>query len=226
MPRHPNKKTPLRLFREQTGHSQKSFAYALAEHVELSPETYKSYELGARTLPLTLAIKLMLLYGVDPHSIRSAAGTPIDLAGHPYSRRSFDTWPGERAYDAQGLPDIIQRATDRLIRMLLAARRAGRFTLALQMLDESLKRMQDELRLEKHYRTLSDDKLPFEQWSPIQIYTAGAPVKAPEAAAFPLANSTLRSMGNLIAEQNICRGKDRREFDRKENEFFSRKRRP
>jgi hypothetical protein len=225
MPRHPKNRTPLRIFREQTGHSQKSFAQAISKHLDLSPEMYKAYELGARGLPLAAAIRLMLLYGVDPHSIMTETGVPRDISGRPYSRHSFDTWPGERVYDARALPDIIQRATDRLIRMLLSARRAGRFTLALQMLDESLAKMQDDLLLEAHYQALSNENLPFEQWSPIKIYTAGAPVKIPEQADFPLASSALRTMDDLISKKQICRGKNREEFDAKEGEFFSGKRR-
>lgn len=197
----------------------------IGEIIGLNQVTYKAYELGARSLPSRIAVQLMLLYGVDPDSITKKSGIPKDIAGKPYSKSSFDTWPGERIYDEETLPRIIQRLTDRLIRMLLAARRANRFTLALQMLDECLAEMQHDLLLEEHCRVLSDKKLPFEKWNPIKVYVAGAPVRQPEMAEFPLAQAALRTMQDLMDKRKVCLGRKREDFDEKELKFFSHRRR-
>ena len=226
MSRAPKENTPLRIFREATGHSQKTFGIRLETEFGLSPKTYKAYENWVRALPERIAYRLMIQYGVDPESILVKVGIPKDLAGHVYSRSSYKTWPGERIYDFEFLPQIIQRATDRLIRMLLAARRAGHFTLALQILDNSIWTMQQKLSLEEHYRAITNSKKAFEKWDPIRLYTAGAPVKVPERAEFALAEASLRYMQKVIAMRNVCTGRNSKEFFRKEDEFFSPKRRP
>lgn len=226
MPRVPKTKTPLRVFREAIDPSQKSFSVAMQELLGVPPNTYRSYELGTRNMPFTAAVQLMIVYGVDPDSILVKVGNPKDLAGHVYSRSSYESWPGERIYDSEVMPEIIQRATDRLIRMLLAARRAGHFTLALQILDDSIWRMQKNLSLEKHYLAITNSTKAFEKWDPIRLYLAGAPVKAPERAEFALAEASLRHMQKVIAMRNVCTGRNSKEFFRKEDEFFSPKRRP
>lgn len=192
----------------------------------IAPLTYKAYEQGTRSLSETAAVRLMILYGVEPQSIIAKTGRPKDIAGRYYSRNSHKNWPGERVYDSDWLVRIIHRVTDRLIWMLLAARRANHFTLALHILDEAISQMQAELSLKTHYEVITDSRTPFEKWDPFQLYTAGGPTSQPERAEFQLATSALLAIENLISKKKICSGKNLDEFRHKEEEFFSKKRRP
>ena len=197
----------------------------MREILGIAPETYKAYELGSRKLPFTAAVRLMVLYGVDPESIIATTGRPKDILGRVYSRSSHKNWPGERVYDFEWLIRVIHRVTDRLIPMLLAARRAGAFTLALHILDEAISQMQGKLSLETHYRAITNSKIPFEKWNPGQLYTAGGLIRQPERAEFPFAASALRAIENLISEKKICTGKNIEEYRRAYDEFLSPKRR-
>lgn len=226
MPRIPQNKTPLRIFREAIGVSQKSFARVMFRLVGIAPATYKAYELGVRAVSQASAVRLMIRYGVDPQSIIKKTGSPLDIAGHTYSRSSYKNWPGERPYDSESLIRVIQRATDRLIRMLLVARRVRRFTLALQILDESIERMQEELSLKKHYNDIACSGEPFERWEPGRLYCGGAPVKQPEEAEFPFSDAAVGHLQELMREKGVCVRGGREECDRKEREFFSDERLP
>ena len=186
----------------------------------IAPETYKAYEQGTRNLNFTAAVRLMIVYGVAPESIMAKTGRPKDITGHLYSKDSFENWPGERVYDPEWLIRVIQRVTDRLIRMLLAARRAQRFTLALHILDESLGIMEDELQLKAHYKAIAGGEMPFKRWDPFQLYTAGGLIRQPELAEFPLAETALHAMKDLISKKGICCGADQDAFIRKEQAFF------
>ena len=220
MPRHPKTTTPLRSFREILGESQKTFGQKMHELTGLAPETYKAYEQGTRKLNSTAAVRLMIIYGVDPKSIMAKSGQPRDITGRLYSKNSFENWPGERVYDTEWLIRVIQRVTDRLIRMLLAARRAQRFTLALHILDESLGIMQGELQLKAHYNAIAGGEMPFKKWDPFQLYTAGGLIRQPEQAEFPLAETALHAMKDLISKKGICCGTDQDAFIRKEQAFL------
>lgn len=192
------------------------------ERFGIAPETYKAYEQGSRGLNYMTAVRLMIVYGVDPDSIVAKTGHPKDLAGRPYCSDSLASWPGERVYNSEWIICVVQRVTDRLIRMLLAARRARRFTLALHVLDESLAMMQDELSLENDYKIVTEREERFEKWDPFQLYTAGGLIRQPERAQFPLAESAIRSMEDLISKKKICNGMTYEEFSRKDAAFFSR----
>lgn len=225
MPRHPKRKTPLRIFRETIGESQKSFSQTMHDLLGIAPLTYKAYEQGTRSLSETAAVRLMILYGVEPQSIMAKTGRPKDIAGRYYSRNSHKNWPGERVYDPDWLIRVIHRVTDRLIWMLLAARRANHFTLALHILDEAISQMQTELRLENHYADIADGGMPFEKWDSGRLYTAGGLIRQPERAEFPLATSAERAIKDLISEKKICSGKSFEDFIQKDDAFFSRKHR-
>lgn len=225
MPRLPKQATPLRIFRKELGHSQKSFAELLRELVGMAPATYKSYELGQRRLRTAAAIELMIKFGVDPDSIVEKTGKPKDLAGRIYTKDSQVKWPGERVYQARATTRVIERINDRLYPMLLAARRAGKFTLALRMVDQCIADMQDSLSLHEHFRAVTDSAEPLKPWTPVQIYIADGFRKVPEIIEYPLSDAQTKKLTELMLRKKVCttveqEGEEYERYIRKDELFF------
>lgn len=229
MARPPRRKTPLRLMRESIGLAQKEFAAIVSEKLGIPEQTYRAYESGRRGMQRDVAVQLMLLYGVDPDSIMAIEGEPLDLARRPYSRFAYDNWPGERVYDRTQFVSIAERMLDRIIWTLLAARKAGHFTLGLHYLDEAVRHILENLDLGKVFVEIRGE-VPKERsyrtvrlmtaWSPVDLYTAGAPVQIPETADFPLSKEARNFIEGLFEQRTIASGMDHDAYWKQHNVFF------
>ncbi len=208
MPRLPKHKTPLRLFREALGKSQKEFSDFLEKKIRIPATTYKSWESGARTVDEGFATQLMILYGVDPQSIMSKKGKPKDLLGRRYSTASKGfVLDRERQYSEDSLVFLLTLLSDRYLAVLLAALHKGRLTEAAYIFERAIGEAVTKLGLSASLKVTLGSKEEFQAWKGIDVGMLGAPHRFPHRPLVNWGKESESSLRQLIkSTKGVARG--------------------